>query len=261
MLEGVESMERIYLEDVHLTFRPRNRGARSLKDFFLSRFLKRPVLPPREVQALRGVSFSVRDGERLGIVGHNGAGKSSLLRLLGGVYRPTAGTRQVNGRISSLFELHLGFEPEATGWENIRFRGYLQKESPASIEKKLQEIAEFSELGPALDLSIRYYSSGMLVRLAFSIATSVNPEVLLIDEVLAAGDLTFVEKSRQRMRELMSRARAIVLVSHDLKALRTMCDRVLWLDHGQIHQIGPTDETIDAYEAYMKSRVVIRPAA
>ncbi|MFO0928009.1 MAG: ABC transporter ATP-binding protein [Gemmataceae bacterium] len=254
-------MERIYLEDIHLTFLPGNRGARSLKDFVLARLRKQAVPCQRQVLALRGVSFSVHDGERLGIVGHNGAGKSSLLRLLAGVYQPTAGVRRVAGRISSLFELHLGFEQEATGWENIRYRGYLQKESPASIEEKMQEIAEFSELGPALDLPIRYYSSGMLVRLAFSIATSVNPEILLLDEVLAAGDLAFVEKSRQRIRQLMARARAIVLVSHDLKTLRTMCDRVLWLDHGQIRQIGPTDATIDAYEAYMKARVPGRTAA
>lgn len=254
-------MERIYLEDIHLTFLPGNRGARSLKDFVLARLRRKPVPCHRQVLALRGVSFSVHDGERLGIVGHNGAGKSSLLRLLAGVYQPTAGVRRVAGRISSLFELHLGFEQEATGWENIRYRGYLQKESPASIEEKLQEIAEFSELGPALDLPIRYYSSGMLVRLAFSIATSVNPEILLLDEVLAAGDLAFVEKSRQRIRQLMARARAIVLVSHDLRTLRTMCDRVLWLDHGQIRQIGPTDATIDAYEAYMKARVPGRAAA
>lgn len=254
-------MQRIALEDIHLTYQPRNRAARSLKDLFLSKLLGRTPPPQRQVHALRGISFEVRDGERLGIVGHNGAGKSSLLRLLGGVYKPTSGTRRIDGRISSLFELSLGFEHEATGWENIRYRGYLQKETPASIESKLQEIAEFSELGPALDMSIRYYSSGMLVRLAFSIATAVNPEILLIDEVLAAGDLAFVEKARQRMRDLMQRARAIVLVSHDLKSLRTMCDRVLWLDHGQIRQIGPTAETIDAYEAYMKGLVANRTAA
>ena len=210
-------------------------------------------MPPAPVvHALRGVSFEVREGERLGIIGHNGAGKSTLLRLLAGVYRPTSGVCRARGRISSLFELSLGFELEATGRENIRYRGYLQKESPASIGAKTEAIAEFSELGDALDMPIRYYSSGMLVRLAFSIATAIEPEVLLIDEVLAAGDLAFQQKARERIHELMSRAKAIVVVSHDLVTLQKMVDRVLWLDHGQVRLLGAPVETIWRYEVYMK---------
>jgi lipopolysaccharide transport system ATP-binding protein len=248
-------MSHIVLEDIHLTFTLRKRGSSSLKDWVLSKVTRRPEPPLPHIDALQGVSFTVGDGERLGIIGHNGAGKSSLLRVLAGVYQPTSGKRIVLGKIGSLFELSLGFEQEATGWENIRYRGYLQKETPQSIRDKMNAIAEFSELGPALDRPIRYYSSGMLVRLAFSIATAIEPEVLLVDEVLAAGDLTFQHKAIRRMRELMGRARAIVLVSHELPILAQMCDRVLWLDHGKVRQIGPVKETIAAYQTYMRSLV------
>ena len=246
-------MTHVALEDLSLTFTLRNRAGMSWKDWFLRTVTRKPGPPSPCVHALQGVTFEVADGERLGVIGHNGAGKSTLLRVLAGVYRPTSGQRRVTGRISSLFELCLGFEIEATGWENIRYRGYLQRESPRSIRDKIDAIADFSELGAALDMPIRYYSSGMLVRLAFSIATTIEPEILLVDEVLAAGDMAFQEKARARMRGLMSKARAIVLVSHDLPVLATMCDRVLWLDHGKVRQIGPVEQTIAAYEGYMTS--------
>ncbi len=246
------SIRRIFLDDVHLTFQARTRGSISLKDFVMHKLLRRPAPPIPTVQALRGISFELHDGERLGIIGHNGAGKSTLLRLLAGVYKPTRGRCEIHGRISSLFELQLGFESDATGRENIRYRGYLQRETPKSIEAKLESIAAFTELGPALDMPIRYYSSGMLVRLAFSIATSVDPELLLIDEVLAAGDMAFLEKARRRMRELMDRARAMVVVSHDLSAIGKMCDRVIWLHQGEIRKMGTPTETISAYSRYMK---------
>jgi lipopolysaccharide transport system ATP-binding protein len=246
-------MSCLALDDVSLTFTLRKRGSSSWKDHVLRTVLRRPGPPAPCVHALKQITFSVAEGERLGVVGHNGAGKSTLLRVLAGVYRPTSGRRLVSGRISSLFELSLGFEQEATGWENIRYRGYLQKETPRSLAEKTRSIAEFSELGTALDMPIRYYSSGMLVRLAFAIATAIEPEVLLVDEVLAAGDLSFQDKARARMRELMRKARAIVLVSHDLANLATLCDRVLWLEHGRIRQDGPAQQTIRDYEAFMKA--------
>jgi ABC-type polysaccharide/polyol phosphate transport system ATPase subunit len=245
-------MRRIWLQDAHLTFQAHRRGTISFKDFVLQKLLKRPAPPTPVVEALKGVSFEVHDGQRLGIIGHNGAGKSTLLRMLAGVYQPTRGVCETHGRISSLFELSLGFETDATGWENMRYRGYLQRETPDSIRAKSQAIAEFTELGPALDMPIRYYSSGMLVRLAFAIATAIEPEVLLIDEVLAAGDMAFIEKARRRMRELMDRAKAIVVVSHDMASLGKMCDQVLWLHKGEIRQLGPAHETIQAYQRFMK---------
>jgi ABC-type polysaccharide/polyol phosphate transport system ATPase subunit len=149
--------------------------------------------------------------------------------------------------VSSLFDIALGFEPGASGWENIAYRGYLQGETPRSIKSKMQPIAEFSELGEFLDMPVRYYSSGMLVRLAFSIATAVDPEILLVDEVLAAGDAAFQAKANHRMRELISRARAVIIVSHNLDSLRELCERVIWLDHGRLRAIGPPDEVIAAY--------------
>ncbi len=159
-----------------------------------------------EVRALEGINLRVGEGERLGIVGSNGAGKSTLLKLLAGIYPPTAGRREVRGRISSLFEISLGFEADATGWENIAYRGYLQGETPRSIRGKIKPIADFSELGKFLDMPVRYYSAGMMIRLAFSIATAVEPEILIIDEVLAAGDAAFQTKARDRMRNLIARA-------------------------------------------------------
>jgi ABC-type polysaccharide/polyol phosphate transport system ATPase subunit len=153
----------------------------------------------------------------------------------------------VHGKISSLFDIALGFEQEASGWENIVYRGYLQGETPASIRDKMQPIADFSELGDFLNMPVRYYSAGMMVRLAFSIATAIEPEILIIDEVLAAGDISFLNKARERMKTLISSARAVVIVSHDLSSLATLCDKTLWLDRGQIRMAGPTQEVIEAY--------------
>jgi ABC-type polysaccharide/polyol phosphate transport system ATPase subunit len=203
----------------------------------------------REVRALREVSLAIHPGERVGIIGHNGAGKSTLLKLLAGIYPPTRGKLRVEGQISSLFDIALGFEQDGTGWENIAYRGYLQGETPRSINAKINDIAEFSELGDFLNMPVRYYSSGMLVRLAFAIATAVEPEILLVDEVLCVGDMSFQEKARRRMREMISRAQLIVVVSHDLESLAKLCDRGVWLDHGQVRQVGPIGEAIAAYKA------------
>jgi ABC-type polysaccharide/polyol phosphate transport system ATPase subunit len=155
----------------------------------------------------------------------------------------------VEGRISSLFDLSVGFEPEATGWDNIAYRCYLQGETPASVRAKKPEIAEFSELGSFLDLPVRCYSAGMLLRLAFSIATAVEPDILLIDEVLTVGDQAFQQKARQRMRDLMEQARLIVLVSHDLQSLSDFCTRAIWLENGGIRKAGPARQVTAAYAA------------
>jgi ABC-type polysaccharide/polyol phosphate transport system ATPase subunit len=242
-------MTLIRLEDVGLRFRVRHMGRISLKEYLL-RGMFRPSERKKagmEVQALDHLDLTVDEGARLGIIGRNGAGKSTLLRLLAGIYPPTTGRRQVHGHISSLFDIALGFEDEANGWENIQYRGFLQGENPKSIQSKTQAIAEFSELGDFLNMPVRYYSSGMRVRLAFSIATAINPEILLVDEVLSAGDMAFQSKARDRIRALMSNARAVIVVSHDLGSLPLLCDRTLWLDHGRAQMIGPTAEVIAAY--------------
>ena len=170
--------------------------------------------------------------------------------MLAGIYPPTAGTLTVQGQISSLFDIALGFEADATGWENICFRGYLQGETPRSIRDKMQPIADFSELGEFLNTSVRHYSAGMRLRLAFSIATAIDPEVLLVDEVLSVGDKAFMDKASQRMKEMMDKAQLIVMVSHDLESIKKLCHRVVWMDHGFIHGIGPPADILPAYTVW-----------
>ena len=242
-------MARIELDNVSLTFRIRKLGRVTLKEFLLRQMFRHSVNPVVEVRALQDVSLSLAAGTRLAVIGHNGAGKSTLLRLLAGIYPPTRGCRNVEGRVSSLFDIALGFETDATGWENIAYRSYLQGETPRSVRAKVEPIAEFSELGDFLNMPVRYYSAGMLVRLAFSIATAIEPEILLIDEVLGAGDMAFQIKARQRMQDMMARARLIVMVSHDLMSLAQFCTRGIWLDHGSLRMDGPMDKVSAAYTA------------
>jgi ABC-type polysaccharide/polyol phosphate transport system ATPase subunit len=253
-------MTSIELHNVSLVFRVRQNRRIPLKDFIVKRMFRRSVNPYMEIRALQDISLTIREGDRLGIVGHNGAGKSTMLKLLAGIYPPTAGERTVNGQISSLFDLQLGFEPEASGWENIAYRGYLQGETPKSLRAKLDEIAEFSELGEFLNSPVRHYSSGMLVRLAFAVATAIDPEILLVDEVLSAGDLAFQKKCRQRMEEMIDKAHLIVMVSHDLDALARFCNRAIWLDHGVIRLAGPTVDVLSAYTEAMNAAARLKAA-
>jgi lipopolysaccharide transport system ATP-binding protein len=242
-------MARIELERVGLTFRIRQQRILTFKEFVLKRMFLPSRNPHVEVRALHDLTLQVGLGERLGVIGHNGAGKSTLLRLLAGIYTPTEGRIAVEGKISSLFDISLGFEPDANGWENIAYRSYLQGETPASVRRKRDGIAAFSELGEFLNLPVRYYSAGMMVRLAFSIATAIDPEILLVDEVLGVGDLAFQNKARQRMKEMMARAHVMVMVSHDLDAIEKTCTRAIWLNHGQMVSSGPCAEVIAAYRA------------
>lgn len=240
-------MPSILLDGVDLTFRVRQQRQITIKEYLLRGMFRSARNPRYEVNALRNVSVEVGDGERVGIIGANGSGKSTLLRLLAGVYHPTKGTCRVQGATSSLFDLTIGFEMEANGWSNIRYRGYLQGESIASVGKKAPEIAAFSGIGEFLNIPLRYYSSGMLVRLAFSAATAIEPEILLIDEILAAGDHSFQQKAHERIGNLMKKARILVLVSHDLHLLPTLCDRLLWLDKGEVRGDGRPQKVIDRY--------------
>jgi ABC-type polysaccharide/polyol phosphate transport system ATPase subunit len=244
-------MAHIELQDLSLEFRARRHGQVSFKDHALKKITpwkRGDDNPVVQVRALDQISLRVASGDRLGIIGRNGAGKSTLLRVMSGVYPPTSGTRVAEGRISSLFDLALGFHPDATGWENIVLRGYLQGESPQTIDATKQSVAELSELGDFLSLPVRYYSSGMLVRLGYSIATAIAPEVLLLDEVLAAGDLAFQKKARQRMNDLIDRAEVVVMVSHDLPSLREFCNRIVWLGQGRVLDDGPAADVISDYE-------------
>lgn len=242
-------MASIELDDVSLHFRVRQKRHLTLKEYLIHHLYRKSANPYVEVRALDRVSMTFHDGDRVGILGHNGAGKSTLLRLLAGVYPPTSGKRQVQGRLGSLFDITLGFEMDSTGWENINFRSYLLGETPKSIAPKRKEIAEFTELGEFLNMPIRYYSAGMLVRLAFAISTAIEPEVLLVDEVLSVGDLAFQNKARARMERMMNTARVIVMVSHDLDSLASICQTGVWMDHGRVKRIGPMREVIAAYTA------------
>lgn len=242
-------MARIELDDVSLHFRVRQKRQVTLKEYLIHHLYRRSVNPYVEVRALDRVDLSLREGDRIGIVGHNGAGKSTLLRVLAGVYPPTSGKRVVDGRICSLFDLTLGFELESTGWENIHYRGFLLGETPKSIAAKQNDIAEFTELGDFMNMPVRHYSAGMMVRLAFAISTAVEPEVLLVDEVLGAGDRAFQVKARERMSALMRNARVMVMVSHDMESLARICQTGIWLDHGRVKKAGPMAEVIDAYVA------------
>ncbi len=242
-------MARIDLDGVSLHFRVRQKRHVTLKEYVLHQLYSRSVNPCVEVRALEHIDLCATDGDRIGILGHNGAGKSTLLRVLAGVYPPTSGTRLVDGRICSLFDLTLGFEMESTGWENIHYRGYLLGETPKSIAAKENEIAEFTELGDFLNMPVRHYSAGMLVRLAFGISTAVEPEILLVDEVLSVGDRAFQAKARERMSQLMRTARLLVMVSHDLDSLARMCRTGILLDHGRIIKTGPMSDVVQTYVA------------
>jgi ABC-type polysaccharide/polyol phosphate transport system ATPase subunit len=242
-------MPKIELTDLSLTFTVRQQKRTTFKEYLVRGLFRQSVNPAVQVHALCGVNLSAGDGDRVGVIGHNGAGKSTLLRTIAGIYPPTAGTKTVEGRICSLFDITLGFEPEATGWDNIVYRSYLQGETPATLKGKIEEIGAFAELGEFLNLPVRHYSAGMLMRLAFSIATAAQPEILLVDEVLAVGDMAFQRKAQARIKELMGRAGLMVLVAHDLPTVRSVCNRVIWMRQGAVVAEGPTDEVVDAYVA------------
>lgn len=200
------------------------------------------------VHALRNFSLTVKEGEKLGIIGHNGAGKSTLLRTMAGIYPIKSGSLEVKGEIRSLFDLALGFDLESTGRENIMYRGLLLGETPNTIRQQEQDIIDFAGLGEFIDYPIRSYSSGMLIRLAFAISTSISGEILLLDEVIAAGDASFTAKAKERMTGLMSQAKILVLVSHDLTTIKDVCNRVILLKQGQIIKDGNPQEVIKYYK-------------
>src|SRR6185312_10784849 len=191
----------------------------------------------------------IRQGERVGLVGLNGAGKSTLLKVLAGIYPPTAGVVERRGHVCPMFEFATGFEMNQSGWDNIRIRGLLLGMSPAEIESKLPEIGAFTELGEFLSYPVRTYSSGMFIRLAFAVSTSINPEILLLDEVMGAGDIRFVEKAKKRMVEFMEQGKIVVFSSHNMEHLSTFCERTIWLNKGQIVADAPTAEVMSLYQA------------
>lgn len=235
----------IQIQDVSMRFRLSDDRIMSLKEFVTRKLSGK--LSHSDFWALKGVSFEVYRGEVVGIIGRNGSGKSTLLKIISGILKPTGGSVSCRGNIVPMLELGSGFDPDLTGRENIFLNGAILGYSEEFLKERCNEILEFSELGQFIDIPIRNYSSGMMMRLAFSVATMVDPQILIVDEILAVGDEAFQEKSRARMMELMSGGTTVLFVSHNLSQIREMCDRVVWLDHGEIKMLGATDEVCDQY--------------
>ncbi len=202
-----------------------------------------------EFWALRDVSFSVEPGESIGLIGHNGAGKSTALKLLTRILEPTSGTVEMQGRVSALLELGSGFHPDLSGRENVFLYGSLMGIGRRAMEERLDEIVEFADIGNFLDMEIKHYSSGMYTRLAFAVATAVDPDILITDEILAVGDEAFQRKCMDRIYSFRRAGKTIVFVSHALETVRSLCDIAVWLDHGESRAIGPVGDVIDAYLA------------
>lgn len=200
------------------------------------------------VEALRDVNLHLREGDRVGLVGHNGAGKSTLLRLLSGIYEPTRGSADVRGRVAPVFDLGVGMDPEISGYDNIIIRGLFLGQSRKQMEKKMDEIAEFSELGDYLRMPLRTYSTGMRVRLALGVVTSIEPEILLLDEGIGAVDAAFMAKARVRLQELVKRAGILVFASHSNDFLAQLCNTALWVDKGEIRSAGRVEDVVEDYE-------------
>lgn len=237
----------IRLENIQLTFP--GRGAQSLREKITSMVRMSPAVDRGAVTALRGVDLDIKHGERVGVIGLNGAGKTTLLKVMCGIYPPTEGRLTAEGDIACLFEVATGFEMEATGWENIVTRGLLIGLSPREIRERTKEIADFTELGNALDRPVKTYSAGMFIRLGFAVSTAMVPDVLLLDEVVAAGDQHFQEKATARLKRMVEHASILVLVSHSMSTVLANCNRVVWLESGRIRMDGPAEDVVHAYTA------------
>ena len=235
----------IEVNNVSMVFRMDLNRPSGLKDWVINLATgKRNI---QEFHALTDVSFHVNKGEVVGIIGRNGSGKSTLLKIISGIYKPTGGTVDLKSNVVPMLELGSGFDQELTGYENIFLNGAILGYTEQYLKSKLDEIIAFSELGEFISMPIKTYSSGMMMRLAFSVATVVNPEILIVDEILAVGDEFFQKKSFARMQELMSGGTTVLFVSHSLAQIRQMCNRVIWLENGHVRMIGPTEEVCSAY--------------
>ena len=243
-------MAHIIFEHVNVDFPIYNAKNRSLKNTVMQAATGGKVSFGAEgtvIRSLEDVSFEIHEGERVGIVGHNGAGKSTLLRALSNVYAPTAGRAEIVGEIGSLVDIGLGIDGEAAGRENIYIRGALLGLKRREIEKRFDEIVEFSELGEFINMPVRTYSSGMHLRLAFAVATIIRPEILLMDEWLSVGDAAFNEKAEQRLSDLVKSSRILVIASHSRELIERTCNRAMWFEHGRLKLDADPQTVCKAY--------------
>ena len=236
----------IEVKNISMIFRMTTQKISSLKEFTVKKL--KGQIKYKEFAAVKDVSFSVKRGEVVGLIGLNGSGKSSTLKIVSGIIKPTSGTVTVNGTISPLIELGAGFDFELTARENVYLNGSVLGFSRAEMNAKMNDIIEFSELHEFMDTPIKNFSSGMVARLGFSIATNVIPEILIVDEVLAVGDFLFQQKCEKRINELMSGGTTVLIVSHAIDQIERLCDRVVWLEHGQVKMIGSTAEVCAEYK-------------
>ena len=239
----------IDLKNVDLEYELHYDRSSSLKEWLIDRVKGRKYVDERKafLTAMNNISLQVHQGERLGIIGHNGAGKSTMLKVISGILKPSRGSITTRGTIQPLIEVGAGFNPEFSGRENIYLNGYMMGFSEKQIREKEQQIIDFADLKEFIDVPIKYYSTGMAVRLAFTVATAIEPELLIFDEMLGAGDAAFVSKAKKRMNELVEKAKLVILVSHDLGLIRSFCKRVIVIDHGKMIFDGPSGEAVDFY--------------
>ncbi len=238
----------IKIENVSMKFNLEIEKDFSMKQAFVNLFTKKKKKKKNEdFWALKDVSFNIGKGEVVGLIGSNGAGKSTLLKVVSGVMKPTKGKVKVKGVISPMIELGAGFDGNLTARENIYLNGAILGYSKEFLDDKFDEIVEFSELKDFLDVPVKNFSSGMTAKLAFSIATIVNPEILIVDEILSVGDIKFQEKSKKKMLEMIKGGTTVLYVSHSLQSIKELCTKVVWLEHGKVVKMGDTNKICDAY--------------
>lgn len=237
----------IILKNVSMKFNLGVEKDNSLKMIFINLFTPKKKKKKDYFWALKDIDFRINKGDVVGIIGANGAGKRTLLKVVSGVYKPTTGTVEVNGKISPMIELGAGFDGELTARENIYLNGAILGYSKEFLEQKFDEIVEFSELKDFLDVPVKNFSSGMVAKLAFSISTIVDPEVLIVDEILSVGDIKFQEKSKNKMMSMIEGGTTVLYVSHSIDSIKELCSKVIWLDHGKIVKMGDTKEICDEY--------------
>jgi homopolymeric O-antigen transport system ATP-binding protein len=241
----------IRLRNLSVEFPVYQGGSQSLKKMLVAATtqgnLARDAMDRINVRALNDVTLDIEDGDRLGLIGPNGAGKTTLLRILAGIYHPTRGEVYSSGKVSALLDVSVGLNPEATGRENVILRGMYMDIHPREMRSRIDEIAEFTELGPYLDMPTRTYSAGMMIRLGFAVSTCIPPEILLMDEWLSAGDASFLDKAQRRMEKFVGSSSILVLASHSTDLLRRWCNRGLLLQQGRIATQGDIEEVVEAY--------------